>query len=825
MGLVVFPCSGPGARACSLPRGAVARMPTMAEPAGDFGPPLKCLRVVECASWAGAFGGRLLADGGADVVRVVPHSGDSLAEEPPYFGTSGVSIQSAWYNAGKRIVALDTGNEVGIRTLLELISNADLLIEDWSPGKPLLSDTELASANPALARISVTPMGLDGPLAALITNDLVANALCGSASVTGNADTPPLSGYGNQSYHTVGFYVAVCALAAVRSARLSGTAQHVDLSAHEALVSCTEQVLMQWFFPGGTWKKAVAARQGSLHWSKAYEVYPAKDGVDVMVTASMKLADVLLPWVTEDGAAQDLANPEKFPNIVSIIRDLPYLMSVLRDWVATYDGDALFYEAQRRHQPFGAVWSIGQALARSPQIRARGYLKQQMIPGAGAMTMPGPFFRTSADGEQARPSVSANVADVVWTPRERKTPGIQETAGASKLPLAGVRVLDFTHVLAGPFGTRVLADLGADVIKVGTASRGGGANTPDHPYFVMWNRNKRNVCINMASAEGRAIAVRLAAECDLITENFSAGVLRRWGMDRQSLQDVNPGISVIAMGGMGQDGPWKDFVTYAPTIHALVGLTYLTNPPGRHDIGYGFSLTDHLSGLAGAVAALEALEYRDRTGQGLDIDLSQYELGLGLMAPALIDHLANGTDPEPVGNRHPFGGWAPHGIYRCKGDDRWVALAVRGDDEWARLCTAMGQPELVNDPRFATHTSRIANQDVLDENITAWTVTRDRYDTQQLCQAHGLAAGAVQDAEDLATRDVQLLARNFFTSATAERWGEYGLERFPARFNGQRPDTYDGVHQVGEDTFDVMTALVGLSDDEFAELAASGVFT
>ncbi|MGH2634281.1 MAG: CaiB/BaiF CoA transferase family protein, partial [Tepidiformaceae bacterium] len=398
-------------------------------------------------------------------------------------------------------------------------------------------------------------------------------------------------------------------------------------------------------------------------------------------------------------------------------------------------------------------------------------------------------------------------------------------AGSARLPLEGVRVLDFTHVLAGPFGTRVLADLGADVIKVGTASRGGGANTPDHPYFVMWNRNKRNVSINMSSPEGRDIARRLAGKCDLITENFSAGVLKRWGLDRDSLKESNPGISVISMGGMGQDGPWKDFVTYAPTIHALVGLTYMTNPPGRHDLGYGFSLTDHLSGLAGALAALEALEYRDRTGQGLDIDLSQYELGLGLMAPALIDHLANGTAPEPVGNRHPFGAWAPHGMYPCEGSDRWVAIAVRGDDEWARLCEVMGLPGLASDSRFRTHEARLANQDALDQTVGAWTATQDRYAVQALCQARGIAAGAVQDAADLTGRDEQLRARDFFTTAAADQWGDYGLERFPARFNGNRPDRCEGVRQIGADTFDVMTGLLGLSDDEVAEFMAAGVFT
>ena len=775
------------------------------------------LRVIECAGWNGVLAGRLLADAGAEVVRVVPPTGDPLSLEPPFFGARGPSIQETWYNAGKRVHPLDLASPGGRAAFLGLVAGADILIEDWDPAGPPVTGEALVEANPALARVSVTPMGLDGPLAGWRANDLVANALCGSASVTGNASTPPISGYGNQSHHTVGLYAAVCALVAHRSARASGGSQHVDLSAHEALVSCTEQVLMEWFFPGGVWKTSIAPRQGSLHWSGAYEVYTAADGHGVMVTASLKLAEVLVPWLIEDGAAQDLGDSEKFPSVVSMVRNLPYVMKVLREWVESRNGEDLFYEGQRRHQPFGVVWNIEEALTKSPQIAARGYLQDRDIAGFGTIPFPGRFLRTSADGPH--PSPASLVTSVDWPRRE--PPGGRRPVNASR-PLEGVRIMDFTHVLAGPFGTRVLGDLGADVVKVGTAARGGGANTPDHPYYVCWNRNKRSVTINMATEQGRAVARGLAAKSDVIIENFSAGVLKRWGLDRESLAGTTPGISVISMGGMGQDGPWRDFVTYAPTIHALTGLTYLTNPPGEHTLGYGFSLTDHLSGLLGAFAALQALEHRDRTGAGLAIDLSQYELGLGIMAPALLDFLANGTNPEPVGNRHPFGAWAPHGIYRCSGDDRWVAIAVRDDREWAALAEVIGGPALAGDPRFATHAARIANADDLDRTVEQWTRSRDRYEVARLCQSLGICAGPVQDAADLTGRDAQLAARAFFGTTVAEGRGEYLIDRFPALFNGQRPADYAGVHQTGADTFAVLTELLGLPDDEVAELLASG---
>ncbi len=767
--------------------------------------------------------GRLLADGGADVVRVAPLGGDPLNDEPPFFGQSDVSVQDTWYNAGKRVVELDLAAVAGRDGFLALVAAADLLIDDWTPGREPFSAEEIGAVNPALVRVSVTPAGEDGPWSGMASNDLVQNALCGSASVTGDADTPPLSGYGNQSHHTAGLYAAIVALAALRARRLTGEPQHVTLSAHEALVSCTEQVLMQWWFPEGGWNGPVAKRQGSLHWSGAYAVYPGKDGRGVMVTVALKFATSILPWLKESEAAQDLADTVKYPDLAAMLGDLPYVMRVMKEWVATFNGDDLFHEAQRRHQPFGAVWDIATAI-RSPQIEARGYLRPIAIERVGTVPFPGRFFRTSADGPHPSPAVRVRPLDVGWARRDAAAPRAGATGSIpSDRPLTGVRVMDFSHVLAGPFGTRVLADLGAEVIKVGTAERAMGSNMAAHPYYVCWNRNKKSIAINMASAEGRDVARRLASRSDLLVENFSAGVVRRWGLDRASLAPANPGISVIAMGGMGQTGPWKDFVTFAPTLHALSGLTHLTGVPGRADIGYGFSLSDHLCGLTSAVAALEALEHRERTGEGLDIDLGQYEVMLGMMAPALLDHLANGANPEPKGNRQPFDAWAPHGIYRASGEDRWVAIAARGDGQWRSLCDVMGRPELASDPRFATHEARIRNQDELDAAIEDWTHTLDRYEVMARCQMAGIAAGAVQDAEDLNKRDPQLAYREFFGTATCDRWGAYGVDRFPARFNGRRPGVYEGVHEAGADTFDIVTSLLEFTDEEAAGLMARGV--
>ncbi len=782
--------------------------------------PLSGIRVLEMCGWDGVLAGRLLADAGADVVRIVPTSGDPLAADAPFFGDSGRSIQEAWYNAGKRIVTIDPRKDAA--ELERLVVGADILIEDWRQGEGPMDSGHLASLNEALVRVSVTPFGRSGPWSGYLANDLVANALSGGASVTGMPDTPPISGFGNQSHNTVGMYAAIVAMAALRARDITGKGTHVDLSAHEALVSCTEQLLMEYFFPnGGAWQSPIARRQGGLHWSNAYATYPAKIGHGVMITAALNFAGSLLPWMLEENAAQELADQEKYPDVVSMIRNLPYVMQILREWVGRSDSMEMFLEAQRRHQPFGAVLDIAQA-ASTPQIEARGYFQDVDIPGAGKVAFAGRFFRTSGDGPRPAPSTPAGSPSIDWPPRSLAHTG---TTMDPARPLEGVRILDFTHVLAGPFATRVLGDMGAQIIKVGTSVRGAGANSLGHPYYVMWNRNKQSLSLNMGTPEGRATARKLAAECDVIIENFSAGVLKRWGLDKAGMADANPGLTVVSMGGMGQSGPWSNFVTFAPTIHALCGLTYMTNPPGEHLMGYGFALTDHLSGLIGAVAVLEGLEHRKRTGHGLDVDLSQYEVGLGIMAPALIEHRANGVNPEPVGNRHPYGSFAPHNMYPCAGEDRWVAIAVQGDDQWRWLCQAIGQPFLAADPRFATHADRCANEDELDALISEWTATRDRYEVMHALQAAGVPAGAVQDASDLTSRDAQNASRALFGTLSTGHWGEHGFDRFPATFNGDRPSVYEATRETGSDTFDILSEVLGLGDEEIGALAEAGALT
>ena len=379
--------------------------------------------------------------------------------------------------------------------------------------------------------------------------------------------------------------------------------------------------------------------------------------------------------------------------------------------------------------------------------------------------------------------------------------------GVSTGPLDGLRVLDFTHVLAGPFATRIMGDLGADVVKVGSMSRpgnvpgDGSAESPTNAYYTMWNRNKRSLALDMGREEARAVCRTLCEKADIVIDNFSVGVLDRWGVGYEAVSESTPGVIYIAMSGVGTGGPWSDFVTFAPTIHAIAGLTYLTGVPDHEPIGIGSSYNDHLAGLHATVAALSAIEARRESGRGQLIDLSQFEVGANLNGIALFDYFANGRSAEPGGNRRPY-------------------------DQWRALRSVFGEPPWAAEPRFDTADGRVANIDDLDAGISAWTVGRTAEEVQTLCQAAGVSAGVVQDGADLVERDPQLRHLGFLTLTedAAPEGVPMPIDALPLHFSRTPVPRYRAHRALGRDTADVLAEWAGMSADEVAAGEANGTF-
>ncbi len=801
------------------------------------------LRILDLTDERAIYGAKLLADLGAEVIRPEPLDGDPLRDRgprleggPPGSNPSGYSLWHAFFASSRRFVALDPDAEAGSALLGRLVDRADVVLA--TTGAFCVAEACLDEARkqrPNLVVVEISSFGPEGPWRDYLAPDLVAGALGGAVATTGDADTPPLKTFGELNFVLSGAYAAIAALAALHGVRDAGIGQRVHVPVHQCIASCLEHVLMWFWYHDRMPNTAAPAleRRGSLHWSGAYVVMPARNGA-IMVTPTPSF-DNQLVWLIEQDAQEDLLDPkyQEPENRRSYIRRF---MEVLRNWVATRDVEELFFEAQDHHAPYGWVLPIDKVVA-NPHLEARDWWVDYRI-GPHTIRGPGTPYRFGDTpwrlGPYGDPGTDTDAVKRLTEASPRETvqpPPPPATRTPGDRPLAGIRILDFTHVLAGPFATRILADLGADVVKVNSTARA-GPNAPDGSYYIMWNRNKRSVAMDMSHAESRDTCRRLAEAADVVIDNFSVGVLDRWGIGYDTVSTANPGVIYVQMSGMGAGGPWSGFVTYAPTIHALAGLTHLTGVPGRQDIGIGFSYNDHCAGLHGAFAVLAALEARRQTGRGQRIDLSQFEVGVGLAGPSLLDYFANARTAEPTGNRLPYDVAAPHGCYPSAGakseavvDERWVAIACMTDAQWHAFRRVMGDPAWARDPGLETAQGRVDSVD-LDANVAAWTRTLTATDAMERCQAAGVPAGVVQTGADMGATDPQLRESGFLFAIDEPHpvFGQTYADRLPLRFEDTSCDAYRRTRRIGEDNVAVLADWLGMTEEEVVQGEENGYF-
>ncbi|MFH1775200.1 MAG: CoA transferase [Chloroflexota bacterium] len=384
--------------------------------------------------------------------------------------------------------------------------------------------------------------------------------------------------------------------------------------------------------------------------------------------------------------------------------------------------------------------------------------------------------------------------------------------------LENVRILDFSWVLAGPYATRILADFGAEVIKIQPPL----ARAEDrfaHGYYNTWNRNKRGITLNLNKAEGVAIARRLAGISDAVVENFTPRVMANWGLDYPNLKRLKRDIIMLSMSTMGSTGPWRDYVGFGPTVQAFSGISHLTSFPDRPPSGLGHSYADHIGGLFASSALLSALEYRRRTGEGQYIDISQVEAMSSLLGSAILDYTAGDLETTPAGNSSTQA--APHSVYRCRGDDRWCAISLSTEEEWQGFCRALGSPPWTEDKRFANLSERFKHSEELDRLIEGWTRERAAEEVMTLLQEQGVAAGVVENASDLA-RDPQLTARGFFVQLDHAE-GRTVSDATPIRLSDTPADYNRPAPVMGQDNDYVYGKLLGMRQDELGGLKEQGI--
>jgi crotonobetainyl-CoA:carnitine CoA-transferase CaiB-like acyl-CoA transferase len=411
----------------------------------------------------------------------------------------------------------------------------------------------------------------------------------------------------------------------------------------------------------------------------------------------------------------------------------------------------------------------------------------------------------------------------------------------SGLPLDGIRVVDLTWVVSGPQATRVLADLGAEVIKIEGPNRGEQTRqmtfnprvVATQGLFGYFNRNKLAATLNLATTEGRDIFARLVKISDVVICNFSAHVMERWGFDFAGLSAINPAIVYVSMPGFGHSGPYQDYQSNGPTIQAISGLTFLGSMPDMPATGWGYSYMDHTAGYYGAAAVIQGIYYRNRTGQGQFIDLAQSETASTLVGPYILDYTANGRRSRrpgmPTGNRSTWPAGAPHGVYPCEGEDRWCAITVFTEEEWAGFRKAIGDPAWAADPKYQTLEGRLANQDELDRQVSGWTSQRSQKEVMTVLQKAGVAAGMVQTPTQRADEDPQLEARgHIIWMETAGDENEDPVrvrtDTVPMTIPSRPPETYRWPPVSGQDNALVYGEILGLSQSEIEDYTARGIF-
>ena len=847
---------------------------------------LQGMRVIEFADETAEHCGLLLAGLGAVVTKIEAPGGNPTRHIGPFYGDVPDPEKSLFfwnYNRGKRSVVLDLEVPADREALLALLADADVLLDSSCGGLNaalMLDRPTLAMRFPALVVARMTPFGDTGPWKDFKGSDLVHLALggvmmnCGyDPEPGGRYDLPPIAPQMWHAYHIASEQLLIGILAALLHRERTGRGQDVSCAVHEAVSKATELDLMSWIM-----RRVPLHRHTCRHSTEIPNRVPnisqTKDGRWV-ISWNVGARDEanLVPFLERYGMAADLQLPADGADMIA--RDIPgaapvderksHVLEVVQrfvrawcyadvPWHAAQEAGLLWAPLRKPHE--NAVdehWLARRTFAdvAHPELgRSFRYATSKWLSSATSWQV-GP--RAPQLGEHTTATVGA--AGHVTKPDARaegqlKAPRM--SARGRPFALQGIRILDFSWFLASAGGTRFATALGAETIKVewkanpdtriGAMAPVGGraarmAATGPLPglsdpamggHFNHKNAGKRGLSLNIRHPKGLEIARELVRISDVVAEGFSPGVLERLGLGYEVLRSLRPDIIYVQQSGMGNHGRYGRVRTVGPIAAAFTGASEMSGlPEPAMPAGWGYSYLDWVGAYGFAQALLGALIHRERTGEGQSIDASQCEAGLFISGTSILDWSANGRPAGRHGNRSPFKRAAPHGAYRCAGDDRWIAIACFGEDEWQALAKVAGHGEWLIDGRFTTLDGRIAHQDALDAVVTAWTRGQDPCRAMHLLQGAGVPAGLCQTAEDRCDRDPQLAALEWLTEVTGTKIGEWPVAELPFKLGdtpayiGGLPDR--GAPLYGEDNEYVLGDLLGMSREGIADLAASGV--
>ena len=721
-------------------------------------------------------------------------------------------------NMGKDSVIIDWTDVEGMAGLRNLIRGADVLIDDWTPQAREelgLSLGGFGDLTDSLIDLSITTFGLSGPYAQWSSTPLVSLALGGYLYLSGDESREPMMLPGYQSEYLAGLQGYAGVMLALGARDETGRGRPVEISEMETLVSLHQiTTVMQTYH--GVVRRRAGVRSAVGHPGIAgypMTTLPCKDGYVTFAVAAPQQWDLLCVMI----GREDLLHDPRYEDFADLRDRADEIDTILLDWMRD----------KTRHEIVdlaGGTWSVPaspvlalEEVVHDPQYLHRGLFDQFQHPHGRVLTFPtAPFLMSKTPPRFGRaPSLGEHnsTGKVSFNESAHRS----HYRNGRKQLLDGVRVLDLTRVWAGPLTTRILADFGAEVIKVLDP------RVPIDRTFApnnKLNRNKSNLALRLDEPDGRSLFLELASISDVVVESFRPRVMNNFNLGYDVLRAIRPDIIFCSLSGYGSTGEYADYPAYGTSVESLTGIPSLMGYRGEGPMPSGIAYPDPVGALNAVAAVLTALRHRNKTGEGQSIDVALSEGPVSQIGELIGSYRHSGVQPERLANGHHD--WAPHGVYESSGEDRWIAIAITNEAQWQSLCEAMGRTDLATDDRFCSASARKANEPLLDRMISEWTKDVDSVELMNDLQSRGIPAGAVYNNRDL-LNDPHLKERGFFVELDEHDFGPKTYPGQPIRTPGLDPRRWTPSARLGEHKSEILDGLLGLSSSTLSTLERNSI--
>ena len=776
---------------------------------------LGALRVLDFTfGIAGAYCTKLLADAGADVIKIEPPEGDpwrnwSAGGATPDPDRGGALFR--FLHHGTRSVL----GRPGDAHVEELINGADIVVEGFAA--EVFDALDIPTRWPGLVWMAVTPYGRTGPLAESPSTEFIIQAESGGLVGRGGPQQVPIMAGGRTSEWVAGTFAAVAVTAAALRAQRDGHGEHVDFSIAETMS-----------IAGGGYAHYGYALSGSPPITKAQRTFetpsiePSGDGYVGFTTNSRQQLNDFLLLIERP----DLLGDEQLATAAGRQARWDEWNRAVHDWTGRHSSAEIVAGASDLRIPVAPVHN-GADILDFPHFAARQVFIDDPT---GTFKMPRRPWRLD-DADPPPPGPSPRLGEHTGGIAARRSARPAPPRGERRLPLEGVRVVDLTAWWAGPVASGLIAALGAEVIHVESVSRPdgmrmtGAALGMEGPWwersshYLCSNTNKHGITLDLTTPEGLGLLEQLIARSDVVIENFTPRVMANFGLGRDAIAKLNDQAILVRMPAFGLSGPWRDNTGFAQTMEQVTGMAWVT---GHRDdqprIQRGPS--DPNAGMHAAFALLVALAERERTGRGCHLEVTMVEGALNAAAELVIEYTAYGNLLERDGNRSPNA--APQGCYACAGFDQWLAVSVETDGQWRGLCRALGQEEWAQDPNLATVAGRRAHHDALDAGLGAWAAGRKAADAAAALAGEGVPAVVGREPRLLADSP-QLRSRRYFEEIDHPVVGRRATPTVPFRYASVERWLRCAAPTLGQHNREILGGLLGCSDEELLRLEAAGI--